>query len=110
MKLTDENLHLCVLPEGRSEKLYADDDLTGFGIRVRRDVKGRIKRKWFYQYRSRNDGSQHRINLGNVDSPAAVPATRAREAATEMAVRVQVGGNPPKGTDDGKEGPQAAAP
>jgi integrase len=104
MKLTDENLHLCVLPEGRPEKLYADDDLTGFGIRVRRDLKGRTKRKWFFQYRSRNDGSQHRINLGNVDSPAAVPATRARQAATEMAVRVQVGGNPQKERTTAKKG------
>jgi integrase len=104
MKLTDENLHLCVLPDGRPEKLYADDDLTGFGIRVRRDVKGRTKRKWFYQYRSRNDGSQHRINLGNVDSPAAVPATRARQAATEMSVRVQVGGNPQKERATAKKG------
>ena len=104
MKLTDEHLHLCVLPAGRPEKLYADDDLPGFGIRVRRDVKGRTRRKWFYQYRSRNDGSQHRINLGNVDSPAAVAATKARQAASALAEKVQIGGDPQKERQTAKKG------
>ena len=91
MKLVDENLHRCILPEGKAETTYADEDLPGFGIRVRRDVKSRVRRKWFYQYRSRSDGKQHRINLGNVDSPAAVPATRARQKATEHSINAQLG-------------------
>jgi Arm domain-containing DNA-binding protein len=96
MKLVEENLHRCILPEGKSDTTYADDDLSGFGIRVRRDAKGRVKRKWFYQYRSRSDGTQHRINLGNVDSPAAVPATKARQKATEHSVSTQLGDDPQK--------------
>src|SRR5436305_15023397 len=96
MKLVDENLHRCILPECKPETTFADDDLPGFGIRVRRDVKGRVRRKWFYQYRSRSDGKQHRLNLGNVDSPAAVPATRARQKATEHSVNAQLGDDPQK--------------
>jgi integrase len=96
MKLTDENLHQCVLPEGKSDTTYADDDLPGFGVRVRRDVKGRIRRTWFYQYRARTDGAQHRIRLGNVDKPGAVAATLARQAATAHWQGVQVGADPQK--------------
>lgn len=96
MNLIEENLELCTLPEGKSEKLYTDDNLAGFGIRVRRDAKGRTRRKWFFQYRAKADGSQHRVNLGNVDRPAAVPADKARQAATAISVRVQVGDDPQK--------------
>jgi hypothetical protein len=104
MKLTDENLHLCVLPDGKSEKLYADDDLPGFGIRVRKDAKGRVRRKWFYQYRAKADGSQHRLNLGNVDKPAPVAATKARQDAAAKAERVQRGGTPQKERKDARAG------
>jgi integrase len=94
MRLTDENLHLCVLHEGKAERFYHDDDLSGLGIRVRRDTKGRIRRNWFFYYRSKTNGAQHRINLGSVDRPAAVSTTKARQAATELSIRVQTGGNP----------------
>lgn len=96
MNLNEANLHLCVLPDDKSERLYTDDNLPGFGIRVRRDAKGRTRRKWFFQYRSKGDGSQHRVSLGNVDRPAAVPADKARQAATAISVRVQVGDDPQK--------------
>jgi hypothetical protein len=93
-KLTDENLHQFVLPEGKAEKLFFDRDLPGFGIRVRRDMKGRVRRKWIYQYRSRLDGKQHRVALGNVDKPAPVLATKARQAAARLSENVQTGSDP----------------
>src|SRR6266849_5196498 len=95
-QLTDKNLHLCKLPDDKSEKLFFDPDLTGFGIRVRRKANGRIQRKWFYQYRSRLDGKQHRVALGQVDKPAPVSAAKAREAATRLSERVQTGNDPQK--------------
>lgn len=94
MELTKENLPQCALPDGKLEKLFHDDALPGFGLRVRQDAKGRVKRKWFFQYRSKLDGSQHRINLGNVDRPAAVTPEAARQAATLLSQRVQIGGDP----------------
>lgn len=96
MNLIEENLRLCTLPDSKAEKLYFDDELSGFGVRVRRDTNGRVRRRWFYQYRSKRDGRQSRIALGNVDRPAAVPAARARQAATEIAVKVQLGQDPQK--------------
>ena len=94
MNLIEQNLHLCTLPEGKAEKLYFDDELSGFGVRVRQDSGGRTRRRWFYQYRSKLDGTQRRIALGNVDRPAAVPTAKARQAATEIAVKVQLGQDP----------------
>jgi integrase len=103
MKLTDGNLNQCVLPPNKNETLYADDDLSGFGIRVRRDSKGKVRRKWFYQYRSKIDGGQHRVNLGNVDPPAAVSASKARQNATALSIQVQGGGNPQKEREAAKK-------
>lgn len=95
-QLTDAALHECTLPEGKSEKLYFDRDLTGFGIRVRRKANGRVQRKWFFQYRSKLDGKQRRVGLGNVDKPSAVSATKARQAAAALNDRVQTGGADPQ--------------
>jgi hypothetical protein len=44
-QLTDQNLHQFVLPEGKGEKLFFDRDLPGFGVRVRREASGRVRRK-----------------------------------------------------------------
>jgi integrase len=103
MNLSDGNLDLCTLPDGKSEKLFHDDELPGFGIRVRRDATGRVRRRWFFQYRSKLDGTQRRIALGNVDRPAAVPAAKARQAATTIAVKVQVGDDPQKDRQAAKQ-------
>jgi integrase len=104
MNLSDGNLDLCTLPAGKSEKLFHDDELPGFGIRVRRDATGRVRRRWFFQYRSKADGTQRRIALGNVDRPAAVPAAKARQAATTIAVKFQVGDDPQKERKAAKQG------
>jgi integrase len=102
-QLTDEALQQFVLPEGKSEKLYFDRDLSGFGIRVRRKASGRIQRKWFYQYRSKLDGKQRRVALGNVDKPAAVSPNKARQAAAALAQRVQIGNDPQRERKEAKK-------
>jgi len=102
-QLTDETLSQCVLPEGKSEKLYFDRDFSGFGIRVRRKASGRVQRIWIYQYRSRLDGRQHRVALGQVDKPAPVSAAKAREAAIRLSERVQTGTDPQKERKEAKK-------
>jgi integrase len=104
MNLTEQTLPLCTLPDSKAEKLFFDDNLSGFGIRVRRDAAGRVRRKWFFQYRSKADGTQRRIALGNVDRPAAVLPDKARQAATAISVRVQVGEDPQKQRKAAKQG------
>jgi hypothetical protein len=94
--LTDQNLDQFVLPADKSDRLFFDRDLPGFGIRVRRKKDGRVQRKWLYQYRSRLDGRQHRVNLGNVDKPGPVSAIKARQAAARLSENVQTGSDPQK--------------
>jgi integrase len=96
MRLTDENLHLCSLPDGVGDKFYFDDELVGLGIRCRRDITGRVRRTWVVQYRSKQTGKQGRVSLGSVDKPAQLSATRARQKAAELLVSVKVGDDPQK--------------
>jgi hypothetical protein len=71
MRLTDKTIAGLALPTGRSEIIHYDDDLPGFGLRLR--VGGSAR--WVYTYKI---GGQHRrITLG---SPTALTATRARRS------------------------------
>ena len=44
------------------DHIFRDDDLHGFGIRVRFDQKGRLCKTWCVQYR--HEGKQRRQNIG----------------------------------------------
>jgi hypothetical protein len=48
MKLTQTNIaRLCVLATGETDKIFFDDELSGFGLRVRKGGS----RKWVLHYR-----------------------------------------------------------
>jgi hypothetical protein len=55
MRLTDKTIAGLTIPKGKSELLVFDDDLPGFGFRLRAGGS----RKWIFQYR--RDGRQHRM-------------------------------------------------
>ena len=95
LRLTDENLHRLILPDGSDDIFYNDDELSGFKVRVRRDADGRVRRTWHMQYRSKT-GKQGRVSLGSVDKPAQLSATKARQKATELLVSVRAGDDPQK--------------
>ncbi len=80
MKLSDKTL-----PAGKSEALFFDDKLSGFGIRLRKGGK----RTWIVQYRV--GAQQRRKTLGSAD---AVTEGQAREAARRDLAAVQLGGDP----------------
>jgi integrase len=85
VKLTQKAVGALVLPAGKTEAIVFDDDLGGFGIRIRRGGA----RTWIYQYKL---GSQHRrITLG---SAAALSAVRARETAADLHAQVRLGRDP----------------
>jgi hypothetical protein len=74
---------LC-LP-GRSEAIYFDEALPGFGIRIRAGGK----RTWTVQYRVGT--KQRRVTLGTVE---VLDPDKARLAARETLAKVQLGADP----------------
>ncbi len=62
MRLTQKEISKLVLPRGKSEVIYFDDDLAGFGLRLRASGAAR----WVYQYKV---GPKHRrMTLDNLKS------------------------------------------
>ena len=53
MKLTKASVERLKLPEGKSEIIVFDDDLAGFGVRIRAGGK----RTWVAQYRLGDESS-----------------------------------------------------
>jgi hypothetical protein len=85
MKLTQKTVAALALPDGKAETIVFDQDLPGFGLRIRRGGT----RTWIYQFKI---GDQHRrVTLG---SAAALTPTRARETAAELHAKVRLGRDP----------------
>jgi integrase len=85
MKLTQPNATRQPLPAGKSDAIFFDDDLPGFGLRVRAGGK----RTWIIQYRVGT--KQRRLTIGSVDK---LSADQARKAARGRLARVELGGDP----------------
>jgi hypothetical protein len=85
MKLTQKAINALEVPRGKSERIVFDEDLPGFGLRVRRGGA----RTWIYQFKI---GTQHRrMTLGSV---SAITAAQARSTANELHARVRLGQDP----------------
>ena len=84
-KDADKNVAALALPAGKSELLEWDDDLPGFGVRLR---DGGSK-TWIIQYRVGR--KQRRKTIGSVN---AMDAATARKAAKKDLARVELGGDP----------------
>jgi integrase len=85
MRLTQANVATLTLPEGKAEAIIFDDDLPGFGLRMRSSGA----RTWIFQFKI---GSQHRrITLGNA---TALAVTVARKTAAELHAMVRLGRDP----------------
>jgi integrase len=81
MRLTVEAIRKLQLPADKSEIIYADDDIPGFGLRLRKSGY----RGFVFHYRNR------RISLGEA-TPATLP--EARKTAAKFYARVQLGEDP----------------
>ena len=85
MKLTQATIASIKLPRDRSETIVFDDDLPGFGLRIRAGGA----RTWIFQFKL---GSQHRrVTLGNAK---ALTVTQARKTATDLHAMVRLGRDP----------------
>ena len=93
MKLTDKAISTLSIPAGKAELIAFDDDLPGFGIRLRAGGS----RVWICQYKL---GPRHRrITLG---STKALTSARARTIASEIHAKVRLGQDPAQAKSDGR--------
>lgn len=85
MKLTTMTVRSASLPAGKSEAIFFDDSVPGFGLRVREGGS----RSFVFQYKV--GAKQRRIALGSV---AAIELGKARDTAKTLYARVRLGEDP----------------
>jgi Arm DNA-binding domain len=85
MKLTRTTHKTLTLPEGKLDHIYFDDDVPGFGLRLRAGGSAR----YIVQY---DVGTiTRRITIG---SPKLVDVVKARDIAKDILAKVRLGGDP----------------
>jgi integrase len=85
MKFTTKSVAGLHLPKGKTDYVVFDDDLPGFGIRLREGGS----RNWVFQYALGT--KQRRMSLG---SATAISLVKARETASELHAKVRLGQDP----------------
>lgn len=93
MEFTKDSIAALALPADKSDLIQFDDDLPGFGIRLRAGGK----RVWIVQYRAQ--GRQRRETLGDVRR---IDLKAARTSAKKRFAEVTLGGDPQKDKIDAK--------
>jgi len=89
MKLTQKAVVALTLPVGKTDHFEWDDELPGFGYRLRLAAGGKMNRTWTVQYR--HGGATRRLLLG---SAAVLGAVEARVMAKKALGRVANGEDP----------------
>jgi hypothetical protein len=85
MRLTAATIRTLTLPEGVCDRVFFDEDIPGFGLRLRASgVK-----TWLVQYAI--GGRTRRLSLG---SPGTLDPGKAREIAKDMLAQVRLGRDP----------------
>jgi len=85
MEFTKEAIAALTLPAGKSDHIHFDDELPGFGVRLRTGGK----RVWIVQYRAH--GRQRRETLGDLRK---IDLKAARAAAQKRFHEIALGGDP----------------
>ena len=85
MRLSVKEIDSLALPAGKSDHIEWDDELGGFGLRLREGGS----RHWVFQYKL--GGKHRRITFGKYP---ALNAKRAREQAANLHARVRLGEDP----------------
>jgi integrase len=88
MKLTTKSVAAAELPPGRDDHVIWDDEMPGFGLRLRAGA-GRVRRTFIVQYRT--GGRSRRLLLGSAE---VLGADQARAAAKKALAEVALGGDP----------------
>jgi integrase len=85
MKLTQASIERLALPTGKSEAIIFDDDVPGFGLRLRAGGS----RTFIVQYAL--GGRQRRMTIG---TPKILDAAKARQTARNLLAKVRLGHDP----------------
>jgi Arm DNA-binding domain len=88
MKLTAKTVAALKL-DGKRDVIHFDDQLSGFGYRLRAGAGGKVLRSWVVQYR--RGGASRRLLLG---SAAALSAEQARTMAKKALGLIAHGADP----------------
>src|SRR4030088_1467697 len=92
VKLTQAKIQGLVLERGKTDQIHFDDDIPGFGLRLR--AKG--ARTWIVQYALGT--KQRRMTLG---STKVLDPTKARQLARDLLAKVRLGHDPAGVTSTG---------
>jgi integrase len=74
---------------GKTDAIFFDDDLPGFGFRLRLGAGGKLRRSWVAQYK--RAGATRRLLLG---AGEVLSAEQARQAAKKVLAKVALGEDP----------------
>jgi integrase len=85
MKLTQASIERLSLPAGKSEAIFFDEDMPGFGLRIREGGS----RTFIVQYAL--GGRQRRMTIG---SAKILKTAKARETAGDLLAKVRLGHDP----------------
>ena len=88
MKLDSKTVAALQLGD-KSDQIFFDDQLPGFGFRLRRGAGGKINKSWIAQYR--RAGGTRRMLIGNAN---AINTEAARAAAKKILAAVALGQDP----------------
>jgi integrase len=88
IQLDDQTVATLKLKDGKTDKIWFDDKLIGFGIRMRSDG-GRPRRTWIAQYRAK--GRTRRLKIGDAEK---LNAEQARTKALAALWKVADGKDP----------------
>ena len=88
MKLDAKTVAKLALPDGKRDAIYFDDDLAGFGLRLRASG-ARVRRTWVAQYRAH--GRTRRMRIGAAEK---LKVDDARKAARKILAQVELGQDP----------------
>jgi integrase len=85
VKLTQATIQRLALPKGKAEAIYFDDDLPGFGLRLRSGGS----RNWIIQYAL--GAKQRRMTLGSTE---VLDSSKAHKTARDLLASVRLGRDP----------------
>jgi integrase len=97
MKLTKNSVAALGL-DGKTDAIFFDDEVPGFGIRLRLAAGGKVARSWIVQWKK--SGSTNRIRIG---SAGVLDVKAARDQARKILGRVALGEDPSADRRDRRE-------